>query len=202
MGKPDRPQFRKPSESALKSYLSGEERQALDRCRAGDTDAYSILMDANKEKIFSAVSRFLDRQEDVEDVVQEAFVIGYTKLDSYWEKCSFSTWIYGIAANLIKRRAVEHVRQRGVSLEELDDSYHSISSGGDFAEDVVLRVTIQDAILRLPEKQQRVIIMYFFDNMSYLEMASALGCSAKTVSTRLHYGLKKLKQELEKLWEE
>jgi RNA polymerase sigma-70 factor, ECF subfamily len=165
------------------------------RCRAGDIHAYDILMKASYPALFLALSRVLDRREDVEDVLQEAFFIGYRKIGSFREEGSFAAWIYGIAANLIKRRAAQCHKQCAY-LEELGIILEQASGKGDPAEQMVLREAIRDALLGLPEKQRSVLMMYLYDNKTYQEIASALGCSLGTIGTRLHRGIKRLRQEL------
>src|SRR5437667_2491692 len=69
------------------------------KARAGDADAYRILVDRHSRSLFRLAYRMTGNQQDAEDVVQESFLRAYKQLGKFDERASFGTWLYRIAIN-------------------------------------------------------------------------------------------------------
>src|SRR4051812_35680362 len=67
--------------------------------RAGDTDAYRLLVDRHSRSLFRLAFRMTGNQQDAEDIVQETFLRAYRQIDRFDERAAFSTWLYRIASN-------------------------------------------------------------------------------------------------------
>src|SRR5436189_3338513 len=80
---------------------SMEERDAaaVAKARAGDADAFGALVERHSRSIFRLAYRMTGNEHDAEDVVQEAFLRAYRRLDQYDQRARFSSWLYRIAAN-------------------------------------------------------------------------------------------------------
>src|ERR1700678_4337038 len=72
---------------------------AVARVKAGDGDAYRVLVDRHSRSVFRLAYRMTGNQQDSEDVVQETFLRAYKQLPRYEARASFGTWLYRIAAN-------------------------------------------------------------------------------------------------------
>ncbi len=73
-------------------------------CRAGRTEAYGLLVRNCQDRLYPTILRLMGSREDAQDVLQDAFVRGFGKLDQYHGDSSFYTWIYRIAVNLALSR--------------------------------------------------------------------------------------------------
>jgi RNA polymerase sigma-70 factor, ECF subfamily len=81
---------------------------AIERTLAGDRDAFRVLVERHSQSVFRLAYRMTGNQYDAEEVVQEAFLRAYQKLEQFAEKANFGTWVYRIAANY----AIDRMRQR------------------------------------------------------------------------------------------
>lgn len=100
--------------------MEGNDDQIVRAVLAGDKDAYGALVARYSQIVFRVAYRITGDEADADEVVQEAFMRGYQKLESFESRASFGTWIYRIAANaalnLVSRR------KAGASLQIADDA--------------------------------------------------------------------------------
>ena len=76
-----------------------EAGSAVERARAGDSDAFRLLVEQHSRSIFRLAFRMTGNEQDAEDVVQETFLRAFKQLDRYEARSSFSTWLFRIASN-------------------------------------------------------------------------------------------------------
>src|SRR6201982_2102810 len=81
---------------------------AVERTLAGDREAFRVLVERHSRNVYRLAYRMTGNQHDAEEVVQEAFLRAYQKLEQFAEKPNFGTWVYRIAANY----AIDRMRQR------------------------------------------------------------------------------------------
>src|SRR5216684_7140102 len=90
----------------------GSDAAAVERTLAGDPDAYRVLVERHSRSIFRVAYRMTGNEQDAEEVVQDAFLRAYRRLDRFESRANFGTWLYRIAVNcsldlLRKRRPHE-----------------------------------------------------------------------------------------------
>lgn len=168
------------------------------RSLSGDSDAYRVLYERSYRRVYGVVARLANRREDVEDVVQDAFVRGYEMLSQYSGKSSFSTWICAVALNLMKSRLGKLARERPLPL----DVDEADGAAARLEEVVAEHDLLTRALLNLPKHYQEVLVLRFFEELSYREIAEELGCPIGTVGTRVHVAVKALCAEIAKLEDE
>ena len=81
---------------------------AVERTLAGDRDAFRVLVERHSHSVFRLAYRMTGNQHDAEEVVQEAFLRAYQKLEQFAARANFGTWVYRIAANY----SIDRLRQR------------------------------------------------------------------------------------------
>jgi RNA polymerase sigma-70 factor (ECF subfamily) len=178
------------------------EAEALARCRAGDRDAYRILVEAHRKGIASVISRIVLNPQETEDLTQETFIQAYCKLSSFRGESGFGTWLYRIAVNLSLRR-LEKLRKTGwTPLEALErGEIPDLRPDAPNPEREALlsedRNALRSALLRLSDEHRAVITLHYFEELSGPEIARIMGCSVGTVWSRLHYALRRLKKLLD-----
>src|SRR5262244_1770764 len=82
--------------------------EAVQRTLAGHRDAYRVLVERHSRSVFRMAYRMTGNRHDAEEVVQEAFLRAYQKLDQFAARANFGTWVYRIAANY----SIDRMRQR------------------------------------------------------------------------------------------
>ncbi|HVT99954.1 MAG TPA: sigma-70 family RNA polymerase sigma factor, partial [Acidobacteriaceae bacterium] len=84
--------------------MQGNDHSVIRAVLAGDKDAYGVLVRAHSAVVFRVAFRIVGNEADAEEIVQEAFLRGYQRLESFEQRSSFGTWIYRIAANCALNR--------------------------------------------------------------------------------------------------
>jgi RNA polymerase sigma factor (sigma-70 family) len=154
----------------------------------GDQDVFAVLVDRYKDAVQNLAYRMLGNTTEAEDVTQEAFVRAYTQLATYKPVHKFSTWLLSIASHL----AIDQLRRRRFLALPLEDVpfLEWIVDVGAGPEQSALRGEQQDEIQvylqRLPSKYRAVIVLRYWYDFSYEEIAQALNLTQPLVKARLH----------------
>ena len=155
---------------------------------AGDQDAFSVLVERYKDAVQNLAYRMLSNVTEAEDVTQEAFVRAYTQLATYKPAHKFSTWLLSIASHL----AIDQLRRRRFLALPLEDVpfLEWIVDAGTSPEQFALAGEQQDEIQlylrRLPSKYRAVVVLRYWYDFSYEEIASTLNLTPALVKARLH----------------
>lgn len=175
------------------------------RCQKGDVQAFGLLVNRHEARVRTLVARILGAgatAEDVDDATQDVFVQAWRALPRFRGDAKFSTWLYRVATNLAIRQWHRSKRRRHIVAEDdLPDSVRLAltdpsASPGDQAERRSQDRALLAAVEALPEKQRIAVLLHYFEDCTCEEMAQIIGCSVGTVWSRLHYGCRKLREEL------
>lgn len=158
--------------------------ELLARCRAGDSPAWKQLYDSHFPFVERICRRLGTPDAELDDVVQETFVIAFKKLSAFSEG-KLSTWLYRIAANVVSSR---HRRRRirtalfGLFTESPPEP--AVDRAYDARE---AQAQVAAVLERMAPKKREVFALYELDGMSGEEIAERVGCKVDTVWSRLHY---------------
>ncbi len=184
--------------------------QDMSRLAAGHEAALNSLMERHAGKLFNYLVRCLQNEDDAADAAQETFVKVYQSRARFDLDQRFSTWLYTIAANLVKDRYRWRSRHPQVSLDaESDttgDSFRESLPGNDplpheRAEAEERSEVIRQAVAALPEELRQPLILSEYEERSHAEIGAVLGCSAKAVETRIYRARQQLRVSLGSLLE-
>jgi RNA polymerase sigma-70 factor (ECF subfamily) len=173
--------------------------EIVEACRRGDREALRALYEAYKDKVYSIAFYFFHGDAAAaSDVTQQVFLKLIGGMTRYRGDSAFSTWLYRIVVNACVDRSRRHRAEVAVPEPEalaavVVDS--ALSHEALFARSEVAQ-TVKDAVAALPPKLRMAILMRYFDELSYTEMAKALDCSVGTVSSRLSRGHRLLARRL------
>jgi len=192
-----------------------EDAALLRRCKDGDADAYGVLVARHERRVQAIIGRIIygsgdtrgGASVDLEDLVQDVFLQAWRALPRFRGDSRFSTWLYRIATNRAlkewKRMRVQAARIHETPLEDHVDieasaalSYASTDSPQHAFEIRMRDTSMKQAIDRLPQKQRTVVLLHYYEDCSCEDIATMLDCSVGTVWSRLHYGVKRLRQSL------
>lgn len=201
-----------PAEAHRVVLLKDEQEQRdsvlVEECRNGDAEAFGELVRRYKDRVYGVAYRFLGNHEDAQDVAQEVFVRAYHGIQGFQGRAKVYTWLYSIAGNLARNRLRDGSRKgrnRGVSLEALADiapgAAQRATTGGHTPEDVARGRELDEALQRcleeLPEHYRMTFVLRTFEQLSYDEIADAMGCPKGTVKSRLNQARAMLAEKLE-----
>ena len=170
------------------------------RVQAGELDRFAELIRRYQRPLFRAALSRLGERTWAEDVVQEAFLAAFAGRASYDPSFSFRTWLWTILINLCKRqwkrrasRPVHHswtemVTGDGSSAAEPQTEATGLACVLQAERSERIRVLLGE----LPDEQADALRLRFFGELTFPEIAAALGCSLNTAKSRVRYGLEKI----------
>lgn len=169
--------------------------EIVNRCLAGDVNAFEVLIERYKKAIYNTAFRMMGNREEAEDVSQEAFIRIYNSLSKYNPEYKFMTWAMKITTNL----CLDSLRKRKGETVPIDEGFE-IKDGKDTPEEEYIKKEnqklVQDAIMKLPEKYREFLILFHLRNLSYQEIMDVTGDSLTIVKNRLYRARQMLKEEL------
>jgi RNA polymerase sigma-70 factor (ECF subfamily) len=162
--------------------------QLVELVLAGTQEAFEVLVERYKDAVQNLAYRMLSNITEAEDVTQEVFVRAYTQLSTYKPAHKFSTWLLSIASHL----AIDQLRRRRFLALPLEDVpfLEWITDLGAGPEQSALEGEqhdeIQAYLQKLPSKYRAVILLRYWYDLSYEEIAMALNLTPALVKARLH----------------
>jgi len=165
--------------------------ESVDRARAGDRQALSLLVHEHYGPLRAFLVRYGCGPDDVDDVVQETFVRVFRSLDRYEHRGSFRTWLYRIGLNLAR----DALRRAGRTVTQPD--LEPLSRLAEDPADVLMARVDSDrlaaTLAKLPESQRAALVLRFYADLPVEEIARICRCPTGTVKSRIHYALRKLR---------
>jgi RNA polymerase sigma-70 factor (ECF subfamily) len=196
----------KASDSVHESgRIEPTDQELVTRCQQGDLEAYEVLVNRYREKVFRLSHSMVRNEADATDLCQETFVKGWQAIGGFKGSSSFYTWLYRITTNLCIDHSRKAARRPTVEFEETTnpqaDADVQIAPSSQEApfEEVrrrELREQIDTALAELSPEHRAVMQLREFEGMDYANIARAVGCSIGTVMSRLHYARKHLQKLL------
>jgi RNA polymerase sigma-70 factor (ECF subfamily) len=183
--------------------VSDEDREAVRRVQAGETEAFELLVEKYKRKAFRLAYQVLRDQEEALDTAQEAFVKAFRALPKFKGDSAFYTWLFRITMNLAldrKRQRISRAKSMGTEDVAPEEWERTAVSGDPDPEDLATgserRERIRKALDSLSEHHRTIIILSDIEGLQYREIAEVLGIPMGTVMSRLHHARKRLRQAL------
>lgn len=181
---------------------SPDDDRLIAACRSGKTEAFGVLVRRYQDRLYPTVFRLTGCAEDALDLLQEAFLRAYQKLDRFNGESSFYTWVYRIAVNL----ALSDLRKRRHTPSGVFAADPRDERGGDDPAAALERAEreeqIQQALNALAPDHRTIVVMKEFDDLHYDEISAALGIPVGTVRSRLHRARCELRERLRTLMNE
>lgn len=175
--------------------------------RKGDTQAFTTLANQYSRNIYRLAFNITRNNEDAEDVLQEAFLKAYTKLDKFQGNSRFYTWLVRIAVNEALMKLRKRKSDRTVSLDEpvetdVSEIVREVKDWGDNPEQTYAKTELHEilslAIDTLEPAYRTVFVLRDVENLSTEETAESLGLSVPAVKSRLLRARLKLREQLNK----
>jgi RNA polymerase sigma-70 factor, ECF subfamily len=188
-----------PSNQKWRCVLTDPEisSEILEACRHGDRDAFRKLYELYKDKVYSiALYFFHGDPAAAADVTQQVFLKLMTTIHQFRGDAGFSTWLYRLVVNT----CTDGARKSKAQALNLDRPGHDLRARAGSQEDHLARAqmasSVQSAVSTLPPKFRIAILLRYFEDLSYEEMARVLNCSMGTVASRLNRGHRILADKL------
>lgn len=186
----------------MKNLNAATDEMLVDMYIKGNDIAFDVLMKRYESKVYSYIYYSVKNQELAEDLFQDVFVKIVVRLRSgqYQESGKFYSWIMRVAHNLI----IDHFRKTNddkvVSNDEGEQDLFndpSLAVNENREQEMIKEQMISDIkvlIAKLPESQRQVLLMRYYEDMSFKEIAQKTNCSINTALGRMRYALLNLKK--------
>jgi RNA polymerase sigma-70 factor, ECF subfamily len=173
--------------------------EILEACRRGDREAFRALYEAHKDRVYSIAFYFFHADPDAAaEVTQQVFLKLMREIARFRGDSAFSTWLYRLVVNA----CVDHARGRRADVigEDPVTLDTMAAAPAPSHEELFARreaaASVRRAIAALPSKLRAAILLRYFADLSYSDMARALSCSMGTVASRLSRGHRLLAKKL------
>lgn len=174
--------------------MTDQEIQWLESARAGDKNAFGHLVESYQRPVINLTYRMLGDPEEAADAAQEAFLRAYTRLHQYNPEHKFSTWLFSIA----NHHCIDRLRKRRVNVTSIDESpvAFSLDDESPQPDEALLakeRSRELQALLDQLEPEYRTpLILRYWHDYSYQEIAETMDISLAAVKSRLFRARQKL----------
>jgi RNA polymerase sigma-70 factor (ECF subfamily) len=183
--------------------MSGIVRESSDRelvegCRRGEADAFRVLFETYKDRVYSVALRFSGDEALAMDIAQDTFLKLYSCIGEFRGDSAFLTWVYRLVVN----RCMDHRRRAWRMIPMAENLIAVLRAPGDSLHALLhaeVRGQVRGAIDKLPAEQRIVVVLRYTEGLGYEEIAEVLGCSAGTVASRLNRAHKVLERRLSPL---
>lgn len=164
------------------------ERLLIERTRAGDPEAFAGLVKAYQGPVYNLAYRMLGTAAEAEEAAQETFLRVYQRLHTYDAECKFSSWVLSIASHYcidrLRRRRIAWLPLDGQPAVEAAETVLETPEPGFLERE--RQEEIQALLARLPEGYRLVLVLRYWQDLSYEEIGQMLGCTESAVKSRLH----------------
>lgn len=173
---------------------TNKETNLIKEIQAGNTHAFSELVDAYKNLVFTLASRMLGNREEAEEVSQDTFIKVFKSLSHFKGDSKFSTWVYRVAYNTCLDRIKQNKRQHAfVDIEHINDvSLATMNNALDKIVKEERRALIKKSLNLLPRADAGLLTLFYFEEQSLIEMEKTLNTPASTIKVQLFRARKKL----------
>lgn len=158
------------------------------KARNGNKEAFDQLVRRYYPQIYNYIYRRTDNKEFAEDLTQETFLKLTRAIGRYVPVAKFSTFLYRIAQNTL----IDYYRSAKTELEEVPEQWEESKSG-----QVEDKIFMESILKRIPEEQRECLILYYYQQLKYKEIAMILQVPVSTVKTRVRRGLETCRKIME-----
>jgi len=163
------------------------------KAKIGDQKAYAEIMQRYKDSIYYMALKMVNNKDDAMDLTVETFAKAFENLDKYKPEYAFSTWLFRIATN----NSIDFIRKKKLNVVSLDllsedeggDFYLQVPAEGLNPEETSIRKQesekLKNMVEQLPLRYRTLIVLRYYEELSYEEISQQLGIPIGTVKAQL-----------------
>jgi RNA polymerase sigma-70 factor (ECF subfamily) len=166
------------------------DEQVIERVTAGDTEAFGLLVRKYEDFVYTLARGLVASDIAAADIAQETFLRAYRAMRRFEKKAAFKTWLYRIAYNV----AMNYLKKAKRSVPPAESDEDGITQSD---VSTATRLLLKRLIDMMRPEYRAMIMLHYYDDLKYEEIAEVLNCPLGTVKVRLY----RAKIELRALWE-
>jgi RNA polymerase sigma-70 factor (ECF subfamily) len=174
--------------------------RTIEACQRGEPDAFRLLFEANKDRVYSIALCFFDGDEaTAKDITQDVFLKLMKTISQFENRALFSTWLHRLVTNacLDRKRALRHFLAFGDSAEQEPQDKRLTQEDKYIRREI--EASVRQVIAGMRPKLRMTVLLKYFEDLSYDEIAAAMRCSKGTVASRLNRAHRILARQLSHL---
>jgi RNA polymerase sigma factor (sigma-70 family) len=156
--------------------------------------AFKELISLYKERLYWHIRKIVITHEDADDVLQNTFIKIFRNIDKFNQESKLFSWMYRIATNESITFINKRVKQRNVDISDYQQKLAFTLANDDFFTGNEIQLILQKAIATLPQKQQLVFNMKYFDELKYNEISEILETSVGALKASYFHAVKKIEK--------
>jgi RNA polymerase sigma-70 factor (ECF subfamily) len=179
--------------------LEGTEQELIEGCQRGEREAFRVLFERHKDKVYSIALRYAGDETVAMDIAQETFLRLFSRISGFRGDSTFESWLYRLVVN----SCLDQKRKTRRLMPLVDGLLDMLQAPGESVMDHLLRSELSSRVRlvvgALPDEQRILIVLRYTQGLSYDQIAEILGCSNGTVASRLNRVHKVLERRLSRL---
>tara|TARA_B110000914_G_scaffold118523_1_gene103585 strand:+ start:147 stop:695 length:549 start_codon:yes stop_codon:yes gene_type:complete len=160
--------------------------------------AFRELISLYKERLYWHVRKIVISHDDTDDVLQNTFIKIYKNIGKFKQESKLFSWMYRIATNEAITFINKRNKERKVDISEVQEHLVSTLENDIYFSGEEIQEILQKAIASLPQKQQLVFNMKYFDNIKYTQISEILGTSVGALKASYFHAVKKIESYIKK----
>ena len=163
-----------------------------DLLKTDSAKGFRLLVESYSKRLYWHIRRLVVLHEDADDALQNTFMNAWRNINSFRNDSSLYTWLYTIATN--EALAIINKRKKNASNpgEDILSLLADSEEGSRWFDGDEAQIRLQNAIIRLPEKQRIVFNLRYYEEMPYEDMSRVLGTSVGALKASYHHAVKKI----------
>lgn len=162
---------------------------------------FRLLVQQFQESLYWHIRRLVGIHEDAHDVLQNVFIKVYKNIQQFKGNSKLSTWLYRIASNE-SFTFIKQQKRHAVADLDAAASYTNVLQAATYFDGDAAQIKLQVALRQLPDKQQLVFVMRYFEALSYQQISEILETSVGALKASYHHAAKKIEAQLRAMAEE
>ena len=158
--------------------------------------AFRSLISQYKERLYWHIRKIVISHDDADDVLQNTFIKIYRNINNFKAESKLFSWMYRIATNEAITFINKRAKQNHLDINEFQFKMAENLEADVYFEGNEIQLRLQKAVAKLPQKQQLVFNMKYFDNMKYKDISEILDTSVGALKASYHHAVKKIKKFL------
>lgn len=160
--------------------------------------AFKKLLSQYKERLYWHIRKIVISHDDANDVLQNTFVKIFKNIDNFKAESKLYSWMYRIATNEAISFINKKAKNKSVDITDYQQKMVSNLEDDNWFSGNEIQIILQKAIATLPQKQQLVFNMKYFDDLKYKEISEILETSVGGLKASYHHAVKKIEQFIKK----
>ena len=177
-----------------------EEKLLIEQLKNEQTQdkAFRELMSLYKERLYWHIRKIVISHDDTDDVLQNTFVKVYRSIHKFKAESKLYSWMYRIATNEAITFINKRAKENKIGISEMQHQLVDNLQADVYFDGNEIQLKLQKAVASLPQKQQLVFNMKYFDDMKYKDISEALETSVGALKASYHHAVKKIERLLTK----